>query len=299
MVWWRPARIATCRAAPVSRPILHSIPVNRDCQPGNCLPEHSFLGANTWVPRLLIDPNWRLNAVSEQAYLLASIPSTEEMLTKAATIAVTKTLSGTLDVAIVRVTNNTGHKLPTGYPEGRRMWLNLKAFDSVGNLVYESGAYDPAAGELTYDPELKVYEAKQGLTPELAEVLNLPPGESFHFVLNNTVIKDNRIPPQGVTQVEYDRPGLRPVGADYLDGLTGNLKNWDETTYILPPSAQTVLATLYYQTSSKDYIDFLRKFGGIDGQSVGELWDGLKSPPQLVDLADELANHLFLPWILR
>ena len=47
------------------------------------------------------------------------------------------------------MTNNTGHKLPTGYPEGRRMWLNLRAYDDDGELIYESGAYDPATGRGT------------------------------------------------------------------------------------------------------------------------------------------------------
>ncbi|UCE46654.1 MAG: hypothetical protein JSW47_13655 [Phycisphaerales bacterium] len=29
------------------------------------------------------------------------------------------------DKAVLRVTNLTGHKLPSGYPEGRRMWVNV------------------------------------------------------------------------------------------------------------------------------------------------------------------------------
>jgi recombinational DNA repair ATPase RecF len=40
------------------------------------------------------------------------------------------------------VTNLTGHKLISGYPEGRRMWLNMKWFDTSHNLVREDGAYD-------------------------------------------------------------------------------------------------------------------------------------------------------------
>lgn len=66
-------------------------------------------------------------------------------------------------------------------------------------------------------------------------------GESFHFLLNNTVVKDNRIPPQGYTVAQYDRPGLRPVGAAYQDG-----QSWDETQYLLPESTDLVHALLYY-----------------------------------------------------
>ena len=47
----------------------------------------------------------------------------------------------------VRVVNLTGHKLPTGYPEGRRMWVNVKVWDG-GALVHEVNPYDTTFGSL-------------------------------------------------------------------------------------------------------------------------------------------------------
>ena len=38
--------------------------------------------------------------------------------------------------------NLAGHKLITGYPEGRRMWLHVVARDGDDATVFESGAYD-------------------------------------------------------------------------------------------------------------------------------------------------------------
>ena len=96
------------------------------------------------------------------------------------------------------------------------MWLNLMAYDSHGSLIFQSGGYDYQTGIL--DSGSKVYEAKQGLSSELATSLNRESGESFHFVLNNTIIKDNRIPPRGYTIAGFTQPGLEPVGATYLDG---------------------------------------------------------------------------------
>ena len=269
-------------------------PVTRDCLTSGCLPVHTFVGGNSWVPSLLQNPSWRLNAISDGPLLQETSLQAEYMLRKAATLTVTLTLSDTAQIATVRVYNQSGHKLPSGYAEGRQIWLNLKAYDANRQLIYESGVYNPSSGQLVRDADIKVYEVKQGLTPELAALVLKPAGESFHFVLNNSVVKDNRIPPRGFTQALYNRPGLTPVGAVYVDG-----QYWDDTRYLLPLDTARLLVTLYYQTSSKEYIDFLRKNGGVDGQALGTLWDSLKSPPEIVAQTWLPNNRHYIPAVLR
>ena len=51
----------------------------------------------------------------------------EEMLARAAKLDLT--LNG--DQLTVKITNRTGHKLPTGYAEGRRMWLQVRAWNGA------------------------------------------------------------------------------------------------------------------------------------------------------------------------
>ena len=268
-------------------------PIFRDCENTGCLPVHEMIGGNSWVPQLLLDDRWRLNSLNDAENLYTTTLFARQMLRKSATL--TTTLISAVDgdkLATVRVVNQTGHKLPTGYQEGRRLWLNLKAYDARGGLIYESGAYNPTSGTLTKDDDIEVYEAKQGLTPELAALVGWPAGESFHFVLNNTVIKDNRIPPRGYTQAAFDRPGLRPIGATYSDG-----QYWDDTIYTLPDETEAVSVTLYYQTASKEYVDFLRTYGGLDGDTVGSLWDSSKSLPEVIATGRYPMNSLFMPAI--
>ena len=271
-------------------------PVFRDCETTGCLPEHDLVGGNTWTPQILQDTRWRLHSAADADHLNATAARTREMLQKAATLTVTLTLSGSGKAAIARVTNETGHKFPTGYPEGRRAWLNLRAYDLQDQLIYESGGYDFETAVLSPDAAIKVYEARLGLTPELAALANLPAGESFHFVLNNTYLKDNRIPPRGYTEAAFDQPGLRPVGATYyVDG-----QYWDETAYTLPAETVRVAATLYYQTASKEYIDFLRANGGDDGVTLGLLWDDLPSPPEVMATgSDDVISRAYLPVVLK
>jgi hypothetical protein len=266
--------------------------LNRDCQTNGCLPEHTLVGGNAWVPQILQDTRWRLNSQADTAHLDGTVQAARVMLGKAANLNVTLTTSGAQKFATVRVTNESGHKLPTGYPEGRRMWINIKAYDESGNQIFESGAYNPAIGFLAGDA--KVYEAKQGLTPELASLGGLPAGESFHFVLNNTVIKDNRIPPRGFTQAALERPGMQPVGAEYQPD-----QYWDDTVYPVPATTKAVMVTLYYQTSSKEYIDFLRTRGGVDGYTLGMLWDDSKSPPVVMAVANTLDMRVHLPVVFK
>ena len=219
----------------------------------NDLPTHDLTGGNTWVPSILddlypgvVDP-MALAAASQRAlYMLQNSAELSATFADGATFAADGTLT-------VRVANETGHKLPTGYPEGRRMWLNVKFFDKDGNVVKESGAYDFTTAVLTVDGEAKVYEAKFGLDAAAAALTGLPEAESFHFVLNNKVYKDNRIPPLGFTNAAFAAFGGAPVGATYADG-----QNWDETTYAAPSDALTAQVTLYYQSASKEYIEFLR-----------------------------------------
>ncbi len=268
-------------------------PITRDCQTVGCLPEHVMVGGNAWLPQILQDEDWRLHAAGEADYLDATFREARSMLQKAARMTVTLTTSGTQKVATVRVINEAGHKLPTGYPEGRQMWINLKAYDAADNVVYESGGYDPDTGQLDR-ADTKVYEAKQGISEDLAAVVEKPTGASFHFMLNNEVVKDNRIPPRGYTQAAFDEPGLRPVGATYEDG-----QYWDDTVYVMPGETERVLATLYYQTASKEYIDFLRTNGGVDGNTLGDIWEASKSPPQVMARAWWPSYSLYLPLVLR
>lgn len=132
------------------------------------------------------------------------------------------------------------------------------------------------------------------MTAELAELVGLTAGASFHFVLNNTIVKDNRIPPRGYTTSAFDKPGLRPIGAFYQDG-----QYWADLQFIVPPTSRAILATLYYQTASKEYIDFLRAEGGTDGQSLGNLWDTSKSPPEIMATALSPQLNTFLPLIQK
>ncbi len=251
-------------ADPAARACVANSPGSRT---GN-LPVHEMVGANTWVPALIRDLYGAVLGRTE-AYN-RTIALANEMLTeRSATLAIALDPIGagaqTL-VARVRVTNLAGHKLPTGYAEGRRMWLNVQARDANNTLIFESGAYDPGTGVLSRDAQARVYEVKHGEWNAAAgecETTDAQGREQFHFVLNDCIRKDNRIPPlgfRGGSDLE-----TRPIGHVYPETFpgSGKLVNYDDAVYSIPVAAGVarpirVTSTLRHQIASKEYIEFLR-----------------------------------------
>ena len=188
------------------------------------------------------------------------------MLTNAATLAASDA-DGQL---IVAVTNECGHKLPTGYPEGRRIWINVKFYDQANTLLYESCAYNPTNGVLTRDPEAKVYEVHPGIDTNISGLLGLDADASLHFVLNNKIYEDDRIPPRGFNNTAFAAFGGEPVGYSYADG-----QYWDDTYYDLPAGTTRADVKLYYQSTSKEFVEFLlsENHSNTNGQAMYDLWN--------------------------
>jgi hypothetical protein len=174
-----------------------------------------------------------------------------------------------------KVQNQTGHKLISGFPEGRRMFVNVKAY-SGGTLIYEVNPYDTTVGTLkglssAYSPSSPALGAKEKHIDEL--VYETHPSssltgesETFHFALATERYKDNRIPPKGFRINEAaDRWSISrwhgDPAPDYFtsEEYAGGYDEVDLTEYgVLIVGADAIEINLYYQTTSREYIEFLR-----------------------------------------
>ena len=83
-----------------------------------------------------------------------------------------KAASLEVDGNTVKVINLTGHKIISGYPEGRRMWLNIKWEDASGMVIREDGEYGPI--DVTLDGQ---HFAVAASNPDA-------PAREIHVVLN-------------------------------------------------------------------------------------------------------------------
>lgn len=250
---------------------------------------HELAGGNNWVPRVLSaeHPELGRGAAYERTALAA-----EKQLKSAASLELElpdgAEPGSTLSFA-VRVVNLTGHKLPTGYPEGRRSWLEVVVRDGAGAVLLHSGRYDSASADRVEDPQLRTYEVRMASAGK----------EGFHFVLQDELLQDNRIPPRGFVPA----PDTKPVGRQYPAladpaGGPARLAHWDVAPYSVSiPAGATgeleVSATLWYQTTSRPYVEFLRDANHSDGagQRIAELWakHGQSPPFAMASRSSKLA----------
>jgi hypothetical protein len=303
------------------------------------LPMHDQTGAAHWMPDAVLYMNTKgtlrmgggLTTLQKDA-LAAGKVRAQQMIQSAASLTASQ-LSGNL---VVRVTNLTAHKLISGYPEGRRMWLNVKWYDSGQNLVREEGAYGTigrTAPDLAgvqhsvqslLDPDgTVVYEAGMGMDQAwaakltslgypsnlaltydrmtdapghtLGELASSPAGTKFHtlhFVLNNTMVDDDRIPPYGFRYDDAKTRNALPVPATQFGnpGPGGTFNYWDDRPLPIPANAVSAQVRLYYQQTSWEYVQFLWKqndglntFLKDEGKNLLDAWlnTGMCAPIQI------------------
>ncbi|NNL05360.1 MAG: hypothetical protein HKO85_08715 [Xanthomonadales bacterium] len=318
----------TCHMRPVTGTGANKrgVPVRTD------LPLHDMTGGNYWMPAVIDYLNQRglLRLGGGMSAELVSAmydggSRALEQLQLAASLEVGDENGG----VEVKVTNHTGHKLISGYPEGRRMWLNVKWYDSAENLLREDGKYGDLAvvhkGEnitvrTLLNPETtRVYEAHMGMTQQWASQLRSlgyaadlaleydretgavlhtlgelasgglgPHHETFHFVLNNIVTSDNRIPPYRMRHAIAKQRNALPVPESQFD-LAENggvfYDHYDEVDFTPPPGATHADVNLMYQPTSWEYIQFLalandggNAFLGAEGDVMFDAWRNAALP---------------------
>ena len=243
------------------------------------LPVHNFVGGNDFGPRAVRVVNPQLNIALELGQLSRWV---EENLAAAAELTVRSApadvTSGAPFDLEVRLTNKTGHKLPTGYPEGRRVYLEV-SIDLEGRAPSVlSGAWDPSTGTLVPDPQLRTYETAHG------RVENGRSERVRSLLLMNQIISDTRIPPEGFRP---QHPDMIPAGRDY--GAMPPYRHYDDHRYtftgpdvaISTPGILKIRAM--HQTTDGEVVNFLvnAAAGTEAATQLANAWEQLgRAPPK-------------------
>jgi hypothetical protein len=125
----------------------------------------------------------------------------------------TRVTAGDETTVRIRVHNTgAGHKLPTGFPEGRELWIDFKVEDANGDVIYrlgqvENGMTEP--GTQNFKVHLGDREGKE----VLVEVWNVA-----------RILRDNRILPRGYEEVAFRFPV--PQDAEGPLRVSADLNYW-------------------------------------------------------------------------
>lgn len=232
--------------------------------------QHKFLGANTYMLEILKNNRKKLGVLADEARFNESITDTREFLKAAADVNITKwSFENSLLNFEVLVTNHSGHKFPTGFPS-RRAWLHVKVTNSVGKIVFESGAindngqilgvvydtatneYEPHYDKITDPSQVQVYETILSDTDDKMTYILL---HALHY------LKDNRILPKGLDKNDINLPEtINPHGnAETDNDFIGGSDAVEYEIKDLPAGDYTITATLHYQSLSFGFAQDLYK----------------------------------------
>lgn len=225
---------------------------------------HDLVGANRPMVALL-EQLYGNTGTGEipNFYFDMTLERMDEFLPSAATLDVEFPDLVDLDAGIpelvVTVTNRSGHKLPSGYSEGRVMWLEVVA-RYADEVVYASGRWDGTSIE--DDAQVRRYEA-------IAE--DSVDGTTLHLLRNDRWVVDSRIPPLGLMpDIETD-----PVGDRYALRGDGTWSNADRVAYTFAPAHVEPLVgaadelvidvRLLYLINTPEYLEFLARENVTNG----------------------------------
>lgn len=179
----------------------------------------------------------------------------------------------------VRVRNKAGHRIPSGYPDGRRFWLNLVVTDGI-SPVYVSGYYNADSATLydefggtvddraltnfidaTVDNKVMIYEKRTGVCDAGMTACTMSVS-----LLNDKILFDNRIPPEGFNYASYSPGGTKFISYNPLNLVPSETPgrftdNTDTVTYRFSAPTGSVLdarAEVYWQTHSREFLEHLR-----------------------------------------
>lgn len=174
---------------------------------------HGFEGANVQLSRFgASDPAWFGVPLTKEDHERQS-KANEGMLARAAKLEV----SATPGEVAVKITNESGHKLPTGYPS-RRLIVHLKVTAPDGKVVWESGRVDEfgrlAKEPATFFPHFDVVTKQEDV--QIYESFPIDAqGKPAHRPLDSLKYgKDNRLVPSGFNKKNSFSAYTGSVGVD-------------------------------------------------------------------------------------
>jgi len=226
--------------------------------------EHTFLGANTVM--LDMFKNYREELGIEVQGFQQAIERNREFLKTSADLTITGTRNeGNNIIATLKIQNNTGHKLPSGYPS-RRVFVHFVVTDADGTIIFESGKmnadgsivgadgdesyrqYEPHYNSIVSEDQVLIFESIMGDTR----------GNVTHSLIEAARhLKDNRLTPVGFDKniVSSD---VAVTGEAFLDNnFNAGIDIFEYKVPVSVSGTYNISANLVYQPLAFGHLEYL------------------------------------------
>jgi len=230
--------------------------------------KHTFLGANTVMQTILKNYREELGISVEPELFDRSIALNREFLRTAADLQIVATsLEGNKLTTSIQITNQTGHKLPSGYPS-RRVFVHFVVTNAQSEVVFESGKVnsDGSIVGVATDKDTSQYESHYNVITAADQVqvyeaiMGTSDGDVTHTLLRaNRYLKDNRLLPSGFDK-ETASKDIAVAGGAIEDANFAH--GADVVHYVIDVPASgtyTVAAELRYQPLAYGHLQDLFK----------------------------------------
>ena len=230
--------------------------------------KHYFVGGNAFMLNILKKNIAKLGLTAEEKHFDKTIQRTIDMLKSSAKIQLGNITdnNGVLEIP-VQITNETGHKLPSGYP-ARRVWIHLVVKDSNGNIVFESGKVEPNGKIIgndsdedatKYEPHYEVIDSQDKVQIYEAIMEDYKGNVTYTLMRAVKYKKDNRLLPKGFDKATASSD-IAVVGNAYTD--SNFVGGEDLVTYKVDTAGYTgpftIEVELKYQSVAYRFFEDLR-----------------------------------------
>lgn len=267
--------------------------------------EHTFSGSNVFMLKLMKDNKVTLGIPATDANY-DSVIVANEILLRNQTLDVDLSVDAVdADTAFftVRLTNKAGHKFPSGYPS-RRAVLQFVVIGSSNDTLFKTGMFDSNYALLNLDPNVEPHY--NVITDEgQVQVYQMVPGDvngNFTSLLEraDTMLKDNRIPPDGFVTTANVYDTVKIVGEALTDpdfnralgtGVEGSGKDYVHFHIPIAGYSQPmkIYATVYYQPLPPEFLADMFTYSSAEIDLFEGMYNAADRSPFMV-ARDSLIN---------
>jgi hypothetical protein len=250
-----------------------------------------FAGGNAFMQGLFHDNIDRLGLTAEpEHYENTRMRTLASLQSQSINLEAQWAQDGDFTDVTVRIVNRTGHKLPTGIPFRRRIWIHVYAQNSNLETIWESGAWD-ASGEIVgldtpYEPHYQNINSPDQVQVYEDVMRDLNGNVTLGFLRAADYVKDNRIPPAGFDSAACYNDTVAIHGSAIYDPdfnrYNGVWGTGADVVHYRVPTAAGVAVEVCYQSVAPELIRFLRNYTTPEVARFDSLYSGQYSGPVIM-----------------